>query len=366
MISIDKLYMNLRRLDIKVRRKIISILGMKNRENYFLDSAFVSPRSDVKRLDIYANSTALTVPHMLNKNDEIIYSFQRRYIYEIKNAIIDPLTGLIYDQNGKLIAESTSWEINRLLSEIPRPFINIPSNKLKGKFIFLPTTPTYYHWLIQDLPVFLAAYEYIPDAKIILGAHNFKPACSIMERLFKNNTTIKRYSPMQVESLIMVAKDAGMGSPIPPHTSVNPYDVKTLKRFFSEFYFNESIDNNTKLYLSRKGWSRSNAGEEMLETELKKLGFTIYNGNLDFFKQMKLFSKASIIMGASGAAMSNLIWVNKNSKVIQMRNEGEYFNFYSNLGKICNLNYNFIEVKKRDWNKEDIKNILNNVKKYIG
>lgn len=366
MIKFEKVQNFWSRVSLKIRRDIIRLLGVRSKENFFLDSPIVIPRNDVERIGIYAKPETFVVPHLIQKGDMVTYSFQRRYIYEIPNAIIDPITGLVYDQHGKFIAESSAWEPIRLLSEIPRPRIKIPSVMLKGTYVFLPTTPTYYHWLMQDLPVFLGAHRKMPDAKILVGAHDFKPVQTFIDRYFPEKT-VKCQAPVQVERLIMAAKDGGLGNPFPPHTSVNPRDIKMLKKWFEEYMINnqDTNDKGLMLYLSRSRWSRTHEGEIALEKELEKIGFTIFHGDLDLFEQIELFSKARLIFGASGAAMSNLTWVPSKTTVVQMRRPREYYHFYYNLGKICDLNYHFLEVPEGSWGESDINHIISKVKEII-
>lgn len=362
---LEKMYNLCRRIDMKIRRDFIRLLGLRSRENFFLDSPIAAPRDDVDRLSVYSKAENFTVPHLTHEGDMVTYSFQRRYIYEIPNAIIDTDTGIVYDQNGKYIAESMAWEPTRLLSEIPRTRIKIPSKILKGRYVFLPTTPTYFHWLMQDLPPFLGAYKYAPDAKALIGAHDFKPILAFINRYLFNNV-IKCYSPIRVEKLVMVAKDGGLGIPFPPLGSVNPQDVRVLKEFFKE-YIAEKNDAKEKnmLYLSRSRWRRAHQGEEILEQELEKMGFTIFHGDIDFFEQIQLFSKADVIVGASGAAMSNIIWASPNTKVVQLHIPKVYWNFYYNLGKLCNHDYHFLEVPKELWTKSDIDRIVLKIQEFM-
>lgn len=366
MIKLDNFYNLLRRVDMKIRRDIIWLLGLKARELHFLDSPISEPRDDVERIGIYAKAENFTVPHLTHEGDMVTYSFQRRYIYEIPNAIIDPVTGMVYDQDGNFIPESSAWEVTRLLSEIPRPRIKSPSVTLKGKHVFLPTTPTYYHWLIQDLPVFIGAYSKVPDAKVLVGAHDFKPVETFVERYIPEGI-VKCQSPIRVEKLVMAAKDGGIGIPFPPIGSANPEDIRVLRNHFKEYIVNgrKLSDEGIMIYLSRSKWKRALKGEIELEKALEKIGFTIFHGDSDLFEQIKLFSKARIILGASGAAMSNMIWAPPETTVVQMHIPKVYWNFYYNLGKMCEHDYYFLEVSKDSWTESDVERIVKKVKEFV-
>lgn len=361
--SINKIYNILRRGNMKIRRDIIWLMGLQARNIRFLDSPISKPREDVKRLGIYAKAEDFIVPHLIHKEETVTYSFQRRYIYEIPNAIIDPTTGMVYDQEGNYIPESMAWETTRLLSEIPRPRIKKIKKILSGEYIFLPSTPTYYHWLIQDLPVFIGAYEKNPKAKILIGPHNFKPLQAFIKQYFCNN--FKTYiNPIRVEKLIMVAKDCGMGIPYPPLGSPNPEDIRRLQKYFCK-YREEKKEQKLMIYLSRSRWKRAMKSEELLEKVLKEMGFVIFHGDIGFFEQIKLFSKAKVIIGATGAAMSNMIWAMPKTKIIQLHLPKDYWHFYYNLGHICKHDYNFVEVPDAEWLETDINNIIEKIKEVI-
>lgn len=366
MIEVEKIYSLLRRIDMKIKRDLIRLCGVRARELCFLDSPIVAPRDDVERIGIYAKAEDFTVPHLTHEGDMVTYSFQRRYIYEIPNAIIDPYTGMVYDQYGNYIPESSAWEPTRLLTEIPRPRIKSPSVTLKGKYVFLPATPTYYHWLMQDLPPFLGAYSQVSKAKVLVGAHDFKPLQAFIKRYLSEEVK-KCKSPIRVEKLVMAAKDGGLGIPFPPIGSVNPQDIRVLKKHFKEYIVNDKKPEggSIMIYLSRSKWKRSFKGEEVLEQALEKIGFTIFHGDLDLFEQIKLFSNACVILGASGAAMSNITWAPPKTIVVQMHIPNVFWNFYYNLGKMCDHDYHFLEVPDESWTKLDIEHIVSKVKGFI-
>lgn len=355
------------RVSMRLRRNIMKMVGFRIQENYFLDSPFWGPKENVKRIGIYSEIQDVVIPQFLERNDKFTFSFPRRYIYEISNAIIDPMTGLVYDSEGKLIAESSTWNFQRLLFDIPKPRIKIPQEKLDGQYVFMPTITNYYHWLVEDLPVFLSSYQKKKEAQILMGAQNFPPINAFMTK-YLSDDLIKCQVPVQVERLILTAKNAGMGNPISSSNVVHPHDLKIIKEWFSEYIVSGSVKNDNKvmIYLSRsKAKKRKMEGEELLEDELKKLGFIIFHGNISLFEQIELFSSACVIMGAQGASMTNLVWVPKKTKVIEIHQPNNYAPYFYNMGMMLDLDYNFLEVPKESWTTHDIENIVAHVKELL-
>ncbi len=354
------------RVSLHLRRNIIKKLGLRLGDNYFLDNPHAGQRNDVDRIDIYAKAQNITMPDLVHKEDLITFSFPRRYIYEIPNAIIDPVTGLVYDQDGKLIAESSAWDYQRLLADVPRPRISSPTRTLKGRYLFFPTTSNLYHWLIEDLPPFLGAYQQVPDARVLIGAYNFSVIDEFIESYIPDDA-IRCQAPIRVEKLIMAGKNAGLGSPFPPHNTPHPHDLVVLREWFSEYLsdIQDQNNDNIMIYVSRTRARRGIEGEALLESALEDLGFTIFHGDLSLVDEIRLFSKASFVLGMQGAGMTNIVWLPPKSKVLQLHFPKASYRFFFNMGCMLDLDYQFFEVPKERWTESDIDHIVSKVKEFI-
>ena len=352
------------RIKLKLRRDLVKKLGVLPANNYYLDNPVGKQRDDVQRLSVYSKAINFSRVSLTDKSAELTYSYPRRYVYRIPNAIIEPVSGLIYDQHGKLIAESSSWNITRLLCEIPRPYITPPKNRLRGDYIFCPSTPNYYHWLLEELPAFLGALDTEKSSNVLTGSRDFKP----MKEFFqKSGLPIKKLvSPVQVDYLVMVGKTSGFGSPY-GHNTVHPHDVKIVeerfKNIFSECYSQEIP--KKKIYLSRTGLRRSPEGEHKLDVELKKLGFYIFDGKATLSEQVSLFSEASLVVGASGAAMTNIMWVPKSCKLLKLNLDSERFHFFNDLSLMRDMEFDSLDIAGREWSDDDVFKIVGWIKSHI-
>ena len=165
----------------------------------------------------------------------------------------------------------------------------------------------------------------------------------------------------------MASKTAGLGNPLPPHSTAHPEDLNMLRKWFSDYITkpNDSI-NTSLIYLSRSKWKRGISGELELEKQLEELGFTIFHGDINLFEQIKLFSNARVIVGLTGAAMSNMVWMPKGATVLQLHVPNVIYRFYYNIGCMCKLNYQFFETPRDSWSISDVENIILKVKGLIG
>ena len=244
----------------------------------------------------------------------------------LTDATIDPVPNLVYDSNGQFIAESSSWLPLRQFYSWPQPTMRAPASKLRGEFIFLPSN-SYYHWLIEDLPVFLKSLAVSPRAQVILPRN----AASYVREVagLIDNDIVVVSSPTRVERLVMTGKTAGMGSPLAGLTP-HPADIAILRKFFAKYL--EPTSSERKVYLSRMGQKRSPANEHDLQRELEQQGFTRFDGaGMSLLSQIALFSSARQLIGLHGAAFSNIVWAPEGVDVCEIFSSAYLPSCYSAL-----------------------------------
>lgn len=310
------------------KRKLIHQLGFVSDQKFYLDSAMVQPRTDVDRIAVYSDVVELEFVSPVDGTKARNY-YRPRFVYGLNGATVDPIPNLVYDSTGQFIAESSSWLALRQFYSWPAPRIRVPRNKLRGEFIFLPSNG-YYHWLIEDLPVFLKSLAVAPRAKVLLSK-NAAGYVREVTHLIDNEIVILD-SPVCVERLIMTGKTAGIGSPsagLTPH----PADVEILRAFFSQY--RDSAPCYRKLYLSRLGQKRSPANESDLVVAMGEQGFGVFYGTgMSLIAQITLFSSAKQLIGMHGAALSNIIWAPEGVDVCEVFSSGYMPSCYSALTAI--------------------------------
>jgi capsular polysaccharide biosynthesis protein len=314
-----------RRILQAAKRRTLVRLGMVSDQKFYLDSAIVQPRKDVERIMLHSDAVeiefVLPVDGSRARN-----SYRPRFVYGLSDATIDPIPSLVYDSKGQYIAESSSWLQLRQFWDWPKPKIRVPRAGLTGEFIFLPSN-NYYHWLIEDLPVFLRSLAAAPKARVIVprsAAGYVREVAGLID-----NEKVFIGSPTRVERLVMTAKTGGMGSPVAGLTP-HPADVAILREFFGKYF--ESGSCYRKLCLSRVGQARSPRNERDLQSRLEKLGFTTFDGmGMSVCSQIALFSRARWLIGLHGAAFSNIVWASEGVEVCEIFSSGYLPSCYSAL-----------------------------------
>ncbi len=99
-----------------------------------------------------------------------------------------------------------------------------------------------------------------------------------------------------------------------------------------------------RIYISRgKSGSRRVSNEEELEALLESYGFEkVYLEDLDFLKQVALFENATAIFSQHGAGLTNLVFANAGTKVLELF-EPEFVNpCYAILATKLDLDYHIL------------------------
>ena len=149
---------------------------------------------------------------------------------------------------------------------------------------------------------------------------------------------------------------------IPFYISSNKtYDIILIERTIDNKYklINYSHLTNNKNKLVKKLGSTSGKErryiinhQEIAKSLEKKFGNKFINislENLPLFYQYHLFTNAKLVIAQHGAALSNVIFMKKNTNVleiipkIKLLNEGE--DSFKNLSILCKLNYYGLETK---------------------
>ncbi|MGA7314594.1 MAG: glycosyltransferase family 61 protein [Silvibacterium sp.] len=311
-----------------MKRKIIYHLGFVSHQKFYLDSGMVTPRTDVERIMLYCDAVdiefILPVDGSRARN-----SYRPRFVYGLNDATIDPISDLVYDSNGQFIAESSSWLPLRQFYSWPQPKMRAPGSRLHGEFVFLPTNG-YYHWLIEDVPVFLKSLAVAPNARVILSraaASYVREAAELID-----NDIVYIDSPVRVERLVMTAKTAGLGSPLAGLTP-HPADVAILRKFFAKYH--EPSPGDRKLYLSRVGQERSPANELAVQLDMEKQGYALFDSaRMSLVSQVALFSSARQLVGMHGAALANIVWAPEGVDVCEIFSSSYMPSCYSALTAI--------------------------------
>ena len=114
--------------------------------------------------------------------------------------------------------------------------------------------------------------------------------------------------------------------------------------------YGKKFECNDKIFIDRRESKYNHCqiiNDEEIKTYLKRKGFAVYKvGELNFFEQIYLFQNAKIVIGAHGAAFTNLIFCKENTKVLDIIPENHPNTVDETIAKVKNLNFKFIRTKE--------------------
>jgi len=120
-------------------------------------------------------------------------------------------------------------------------------------------------------------------------------------------------------------------------------NVLKIRQYNHDFY---QIEGNTfrRIYITRRNErARRIYNEQNLISQLQLLGFEILDpGTLDYRDQIKCFINAQIIVAAHGAALSNIVWCNKDVKIIELNSDKDVRWHFAKIALLLNFKYKLI------------------------
>ncbi|MBZ6071650.1 glycosyltransferase family 61 protein [Aeromonas schubertii] len=347
-------------LDASVNRFICSYDSVFSRFIFSLKYFFLSKTDDVElvSLDWLDQREDLCVYTLRDEKcsqsfgPKFVGSCQRRVeiklpkisLYEFSNAQICSVSRSILDPSGHIIVERVQTALTDI-ADYSGGHLICHGNKMaivrredaigmeKGIVISGNSETNYYHWMLEILPQFQFINE-LPikysDYPILISAHSQKiPSI----KKFIDILNIKRdivfldsTSSYIIQSLLFINTP---NNSIPnlknqSNTKVNfSYVRKESLVFLRDVayqYFNIICRNDSRgkkrVFFARKGIIRSYNQDEIIQGLIKLNFLIVYMEDLSFEEQVILMSEASMIVGASGAAWTNLLFAQEGTKAL--------------------------------------------------
>ena len=144
-----------------------------------------------------------------------------------------------------------------------------------------------------------------------------------------------------VEELIVAGPLSEMSKP-------TQLQVNLLRKFFLKEPIRYSP--NSKIYVSRTGSKRRRViNEFQIEKYFYSLGFRIIRTEtLSFTEQINLFRNASVVVGLHGAGLTNTIFMNKKTEVIELvKDANSTNNIFYDLAKLNDSDYSCVILKSK-------------------
>jgi hypothetical protein len=290
----------------------------------------------IKKVEIakYSSNSFIELSHGRDGNVQI-FGLQARSLVRVEGVVLDTKSGMIFDGKKRILEESSSWPGAQLiLNSVPKPKLAKPFNDLNDREILLLPGNSFYHWLIEDLPPLLFALEKLTDPVLLVNNKAPKYVMDFKETLQLDVVSAPRY--IQLDRYCFTTKNPSSGWP-------EPVDVMVLRQHFAKVL--EQAKKRSKVYVSRLNSSRSPEFESELINLLRQDGWEIlFLELMELTEQIKSIAGAEVVCGVGGAGLSHIVWMNENSRVIEL-SPSWYVPCFARLSGLLKLNYNFISFQ---------------------
>lgn len=349
-------------------------------KNYFDNNNFILNYHTQKNIQ-YLNPISLTnnlkklfINHNknhtpLNFDDKNTFTrLQDIYLVSLKNIFLLQ-DGLILDPKKNQI-----YLLNNIfkLSDTNKQIYLCPNDSIVFNFVQLWSFG-YYHFLIEILPRIIFCINYINNNFILFKNKN------IIFILYYNQSFIHNYLTILINNSIkdiqIIQYNPNIIYNIPncyfytPTVCGNPtYESIELV----ENTFNLSNHNIHNIFIYRKDiLDRTISNfKQCIDSLTPKFGNFIIFDSDKFTTQesITLFKNANLVIASHGAGLSNIIFSNKHTKVIEFIPEDNPNLCYYHLSKLKNINHFIIPIENYDGNgpfRVNIDILLSNISKII-
>ena len=262
----------------------------------------------------------------------------------------------IVDSNNTLVNNVSHQQIDGALS--PPKFNSALSNgtprfkkKFKGSVLCMvqgvSATNNYFHWMFDILPrlqlikkvinIKNINYFYFPELKKWQ-----KDTLSILKIPKNKFIDSKKYRHIEADLVLATSHPwYTKGHMVAESKSLSAWTINWVSKTFLKFKKKNYC--NKKIFIDRSESVYNYCqiiNNDAVKDYLKNLGFSIHKtGQMSFFEQIYLFNNAKIIVGAHGAAFTNLVFCKPKTKIIEIipKSHPSYVN--KKISKVKNLDY---------------------------
>lgn len=283
------------------------------------------------------------------------YGFPEICITEVHNALVTGCTNLVmtdnlvichdlYDFSSDYTSEELHgrtyiWPHRQRIAWLMRI---TPSIKFHQAACFTDAcAQNYAHWLTEVLPRInlLCSTEKYRDVPLIVdgGLHqNLMESLTAVASKGQKIVVLPFGACAEVEHLLLTSCTGYVPfdrrhpkNKKHSHGRFSPFALEFLRQNLKKTLQGASNPLVRRIFIRRNSSIRNIVNAQEIEEVLIALGFLVIDpGQLTFSRQVAIFSNADIVVGATGAAMANLIFCKPTAKIIIMISDYRYISYW--------------------------------------
>ena len=209
----------------------------------------------------------------------------------------------------------------------------------------------YYHWMLDCLTRLMIRDKLPEETRVLIPKNPPQFAKDTIEMLGLDKIVI------QASSSCIHPERYYFCSPTAMTGTWNPLGYDWLRAQFGKFMKPQS--SAKPIFMTRRGVSRAPKNIDKIEALFRSRGFRIIDcGKHTVREQIELASSATTIAGLHGAAMTNILWANSGTPVLEIF-QPEYLNAcFEQIANHCKLDYHYL-ILEEDHSLSDIQDWLN-------
>ncbi|MEQ8686744.1 MAG: glycosyltransferase family 61 protein [Imperialibacter sp.] len=307
---------------------------------------------------VLANSVRLARNPPVNIAPEDEHLFRAEYTRDIPAFLIDSLGAAYIDENHFIFEKFKILDISLALNRMDKMSLLglvrffIKSYLLKktvhvSSRAFVVTdnwSGGFFHWMLDVIPKIASLYKMDPEFVFLISEDTYQVAYvkeSMRLMGIENFYTLKKNRIYHFDRLEII-------SPIGYTGNFHPRMIEISRSFFHKTL---NATSGSCIYVSRKKASRRRiVNEDDIIYYLGTRNFEIVcleDHNLE--EQIKIISRAKMVVSVHGAALSHLMFMHSSSRVLEIRGENDAIrNCYFSLASVLSIDYHYYLAKEAD------------------
>lgn len=239
---------------------------------------------------------------------------------------------------GKQVSESSIEVVNPSVSDYwPSPLWMNPSTshylspnvegciKVTESASYMDCSDNWAHFVEDNLPSILGLIEQDQLRSVFLSGGISSVQKEALQELFPETLFVemKRGYKYEFEDVIInVHTDSRNDKILGLESTQDMLDFENMRKIMSRatLLIQDEAQNRIKVFISRNGGFRPLINRAKIESIFKENGYLIVSAEtLGFIERIRLFQRASIVAGETGAGLVNLYFCNEGTSVIELR-----------------------------------------------
>ena len=247
---------------------------------------------------------------------------------------------LISFKNFTVFSKYTHYPNNKKIDVLKLSLKNLykgVSKKRKtynqGIWIFDDKVNVYYHWLFDSLQRYLLIPERYKDYPVLVPQiYNLKWVKEHLDFLGINYRVVENNKIIKIKKIIIPSYSA-------PSGNFNKNVVTQLRKLYLKSVINLDLEiKYERIWIERNNSRRNASNKDEIKKIINKYNFhSIDPANLEIQEVIKIINGAKIIAGLHGSGLANILFANKNTTLIDIRERDDnyrnaLFSLASDLG----------------------------------